>query len=150
MTKKKSIFIVIIILVIDQLTKAIMIDKQIILIPRFIQLRYTQNTGMAFSLGSGNVWIIILLSLAIIAIIIKILVDKKDKMTASTLISLELILSGAISNLIDRVFRGYVVDFIDVSLFNFPTFNIADISITIGVLLLIINVLRQIDYNKGG
>ena len=52
-----------------------------------------------------------------------------------------LILSGSIGNLIDRVFRGYVIDFIDVNLFNFPNFNIADIAITLGIIYLIVLVI---------
>ena len=48
-----------------------------------------------------------------------------------------MILSGGIGNLIDRIVRGYVIDFIDVNLFNFPNFNIADISISIGIISLI-------------
>ena len=59
------------------------------------------------------------------------------------LISLILIAAGGISNLIDRIFRGYVVDFIDVNFFNFPNFNVADISIIIGIGILLIVIIKS-------
>ena len=67
-----------------------------------------------------------------------------------TLISLLLILSGGIGNLIDRLFRGYVIDYIDINILDFPNFNIADISIALGIVLLIIYIIKTMlsDKNK--
>ena len=59
-----------------------------------------------------------------------------------------LILAGGIGNLIDRIFRGYVIDFIDINLFNFPNFNIADMSIVIGVIIIFIMIINSIKEAK--
>lgn len=69
---------------------------------------------------------------------------KFKKINYTTLLALYLIVAGGVSNLIDRIFRGYVIDFIDVNLLSFPNFNIADIFITIGFFVLIIELMREI------
>ena len=61
--------------------------------------------------------------------------ENNEGLEIGVLISLVLILTGGISNLFDRIFRGYVIDFIDTNLLNFPSFNIADISIVIGIVV---------------
>ena len=121
------------IILIDQLVKNMIINKSITIIPNFLSLDYTQNRGGAF--GIGNISIITIFSIAIIIGIIIFLIKENKKI--SNLIPFTLILSGSIGNLIDRIFRGFVIDYIDVNIFNFPNFNIADICIVTGVFLLI-------------
>jgi len=73
--------------------------------------------------------------------IIRFMILQRERMDKKMLISLILIVSGGISNLLDRIFRGFVVDFIDINpIFAFPIFNIADIVLVIGWILLIVNV----------
>ena len=84
------------------------------------------------------------MNIIILGIIIKFIRDKQDKINLKVLVPVVLILSGGIGNLIDRIFRGYVVDFIDVNLFSFPNFNIADISVTIGIILLMIIISKSL------
>lgn len=146
MDKKKLCLIIIpIIMVLDQIAKILMINRKIIIIPELLNFTYTENTGAAFSIGASNSIIIVILNMILIGIIIKIMKDKIKELNNYTWISLNMMLAGGISNLIDRFFRGYVIDFIDVSIFNFPIFNLADISITIGAILLIIMIIKQIE-----
>lgn len=152
MKNKKILLIIlgIVIIALDQITKAILIEKNFIIIPNVLRFTYTENTGAAFGIGSNNLIMVIIVNIIILGIIIKFIKERQEQVNFKILIPLILILSGGISNLIDRIFRGYVVDFIDVNLFNFPHFNIADISITIGIILLIIVILKSIidDYKE--
>lgn len=138
------IIIGIIILILDQISKILLIEKNITIIPSILNFTYTENTGAAFGIGSNNIFFIILINIIILGIIIKFIKERKDDIDFKILIPLVLILSGGIGNLIDRIFRGYVVDFIDINLFDFPNFNIADMSIVIGILLLILVLIKSI------
>ena len=144
MNRKHLIIIIgLIIILLDQITKILVINENIILIPNLLLFTYTQNTGTAFGIGSNNAIIIIILNIIVLGVIIKFLKERKDDVEMNIFISLILIASGGISNLIDRIFRGYVVDFIDVNLFNFPNFNLADISIIIGIGILLIVIIKS-------
>ena len=144
MNKKHLIIIIgLIIILLDQITKILVINENIILIPNLLSFTYTKNTGTAFGIFSNNAIIIIILNIIVLGVIIKFLKERKDDVEMNILISLILIASGGISNLIDRIFRGYVVDFIDVNLFNFPNFNVADISIIIGIGILLIVIIKS-------
>ena len=137
--KLKHYIIGIIIVIIDQLSKFLVIDKNITIIPNFLDFIYTKNTGGAFGIGRIN--FILIISIMIIIGIIIYLIKEHKKIT--NYIPFVLVLSGSIGNLIDRVFRGYVIDFIDVKIFNFPNFNIADISIVSGVIVLLYIILLK-------
>lgn len=139
MKNKKALLIIlgIFIILLDQITKAILIGRNITIIPNILNFTYTENTGVAFGIGSNNLLFIIIVNIILLGIIIKFIKERKEQVNFSILVSLILILSGGIGNLIDRIVRGYVIDFIDINLFNFPNFNIADISISIGIISLI-------------
>lgn len=137
--KLKHYIIGLIIIIVDQLSKVLIINKNISIIPNFLNLTYTKNLGGAF--GFGKQQIIFLLSVILTIGIVIYLIKNKSKIT--NYIPFILIISGSIGNLIDRIFRGYVIDFIDVNIFNFPNFNIADICIVIGVIWLIINIIKK-------
>ena len=145
MKNKKYIIIIfgIAILLIDQLTNALVIEQNLIVIPNIINITYTENTGMAFGIGQNNLFFIIIINIIVLGIIIKKNKEKQEQIDLKILTSLILILSGGIGNLIDRIFRGYVVDFIDINFMSFPNFNIADISITVGILILIISIIKS-------
>jgi signal peptidase II len=139
--KKKYFIILFLLLVFDQISKYIIASnfnlyEKMIIINNFLKLEYIQNTGISFGLFSGNGIIIIIASLLIIGFMIY---DMSKNESNIHKICCTLILSGAIGNLIDRIFRGYVVDFISFTLFNhqMAVFNIADVCIVIGVLLYI-------------
>ena len=142
--KNKRILIIItsIILLIDQLSKIFvlnLVSKSRIIIPKLLEIDIIKNYGVAFGLNNGNFKNIII-TLIIIVIIINFIKNQQKYIDKKMFISLSLILGGGISNLIDRIFRGGVVDFIKVS--TFPIFNIADISIVVGWILLILCVVR--------
>ncbi len=138
--KHKRVWLIILgicIILLDQITKAILIGKNTTVIPNVLNFTYTENTGVAFGIGSNNLLFIIIVNIIVLGMIIKFIKEREEQVNFSILISLILILSGGIGNLIDRIVRGYVIDFIDINVFNFPNFNIADISISIGIISLI-------------
>lgn len=109
-------------------------------IPGVMNLTYVQNTGAAFSMLQGNWLFLIVIPIIVCALGVYILVSKRVKHPLLNW-TFVLILSGAIGNLIDRIFRGYVVDMFEVTLFKFAIFNVADIFITVGAILLFIYIL---------
>ena len=127
--KKQSTLIItgILLIIIDRLTKIFFREKN------FSIFNYSENYNLAFGILKNNIFIIILTLIIIFILISLYLKNKNSKIR----LSLILILSGVISNLVDRIFLGYVIDFIDLGFW--PIFNLADLYSTIGVILLIIN-----------
>lgn len=147
--KKKYLYIILFVIglvFIDQISKLLVVNylnNEIVLINNFFSLEYVKNTGAAFGYFSGNVFLLIIVTIGLIIYLISELKNNIDK-KLNVLFTL-LIISGAIGNLIDRVFRGFVVDFISFILFNsqMPVFNIADIFVTCGVLGLILIMFKE-------
>jgi signal peptidase II len=113
----------------------------ITLIPRVLDLRFTTNSGGAFSLGQSAPWLFITAS---IAVSLAIIVTAFRHSNVGTSVALGLILGGALGNLTDRVVRGphltgHVIDFIDLHLW--PIFNLADSAIVVGAMVLTISSL---------
>ena len=100
------------------------------LFPGVLGLRYTRNTGMAFSLLNGHPWLLGLLSLIILAGAFFFL--RKKEIPRLPFIGLMLMAGGAAGNMTDRLFLGYVPDMIEVLFVQFAVFNVADAAITIG------------------
>lgn len=127
----------------DQLVKnwaaSTLINGDITLIENVLYLKYTENTGVAFSMFSDSRWVLVgITSVMLIAVLAFFLSGKvTDKFE---IISLAMIMAGGVGNLIDRINLGYVIDYIDVRIINFAIFNIADMCITIGAALLCISV----------
>ena len=142
MKHKKTFLILlgIIIVFLDQITKYILIGKNLTIIPNILNFTYTENTGVAFGIGANNIFLTIIVNIIVLGVIIDCI--RKNQTDFKILIPLILIFSGGVGNLIDRIFRGYVIDFIDINLFNFPNFNIADICITTGIIFLIIIIIK--------
>ena len=125
-------------ILIDQLVKlaAIMQDRM------SENNKIIENFGGAFGIGGNNTLFFILANFVILGIIIKFILVQKDRVDKKTLISYTFVLAGGFSNLIDRICRGFVIDYIDISrFFKFPIFNIADIYIFVGWVLLFISIL---------
>lgn len=139
-------FTVILLVVLDQLTKLAAYEYlklNSIIINDFFSLTLAQNHGAAFSfLADQDGWQRYFLSgiSAIVSIIISVWMFKTPLKYKAKLLSLTLILSGAIGNMTDRITNGFVIDFLDFhySTWHFPIFNIADILISIGAIFLII------------
>ncbi|MBQ3415695.1 MAG: signal peptidase II [Clostridia bacterium] len=137
--KKVHYMLGIMIVLIDQLLKIFYIGKNITIIPNVLNIEYTENIAGAF--GIGKRYIVLTVSILIILGLIVYLIKENKKIP--NYFPFILILAGSIGNLIDRIFRGYVIDFIDVSILNFPKFNIADISIVLGIFWLIILMIMK-------
>lgn len=109
-------------------------------IPGFINFIHVENKGAAWGMFAGRSIFLIILSIAIISLYIAFYVLKVRKMKEKTSIILNIsvgfIAGGCIGNLIDRIFLGYVRDFINFQFFNFPVFNIADIAVCLSVVLM--------------
>ena len=148
---KKTILISILILLLDIITKQLVITnllehQSITIINNFFSITYAKNTGVAFSFLEGYLPLVILItSIIIISILIYINKNTPNKYES---ICYGLILGGALGNLLDRIIYGYVIDFLDFTIFNYnyPIFNIADTFIVIGILILIILSFKE---NKG-
>ena len=119
------------------ITTNLLLGQSIPLIDNVFHLTYVRNTGAAFSILAGQRWFLVLLPAIVVAVILGYIIVKKPKNNL-LMLSLSMIVSGGIGNLIDRIRFGYVVDFFDFCLINFPVFNVADIWVTLGATLFII------------
>ena len=138
--KRKFLIVVAVILflvLIDQVMKIVGTNYNGKIIPGILNFTTVHNTGGAFGVGQNSTFTFIITNIIVLGIIIKFMLMQEQQIDKKTYFSLCLILAGGIGNVIDRLFRGYVVDFIDVSpMFSFPKFNIADIYIVLGWILL--------------
>jgi|TARA_B100001063_G_C16754322_1_gene552194 signal peptidase II len=134
------------IILVDQLTKSLatknLLYGEYVNIFSGLNLILVHNTGAAFSFlsdaGGWQRWLFLLVSLSVSIILIIWIFRLKEQQLLESL-SLALILGGAIGNLVDRIFLGYIIDFIDIYYKNYhwPVFNVADASITLGVVFFI-------------
>lgn len=140
--KKISILIMVCILIFiiiaDLITKYYTVGINQELIPGFIKIFYTQNTGAAWSIFSGSQVALIIISVIAVILITSYSIFQKTTVSKFLYISFGFILGGALGNLLDRITYGYVRDFIKLEFMNFPVFNIADAALTIGVILMCI------------
>ena len=133
------------IVLIDQFTKyLIFYNHKIFLNKDFLlfKLDFVKNYGAAFDIFSGNRIFLSLISI-FFSILLIYLIFKKNTLNSIDLYSYSFILGGTIGNGIDRIYKGFVVDFINLNIINFPVFNIADISINIGFIFLLYNIFKN-------
>lgn len=149
------IILSIIFLIIDQITKILVVNslvpgENIEIIKNIFSIIYTNNTGAAFSILLGKRIFLIVVAVLIIGVLLYYI--KRNKIEKKIdIIALSFVIGGSLGNLIDRIVRGYVIDFISIKIgnYNFPIFNVADILIVIGVFLLLLSSRRrQSDDNK--
>ena len=136
-----SIFIVLI----DQFTKYLMFHNKKLFINKdflLFKLDFVKNYGAAFNIFSGSRIFLSLISI-LFSILLIYLIFKKNTLNTFDLYSYSFILGGTIGNGIDRLFKGFVVDFINLNIINFPVFNIADISINIGFIFLLYSIFKN-------
>ncbi len=150
---KKILTVSIIALAIDQITKTIAalcigLNESISVIPKFFYLTLVHNEGAAWGLFSNTKVVILIGTLIALIVIYRFIYCFKENKRNN--LAFGLLIGGLGGNLIDRVFTGYVIDFFDFYIFgyDYPVFNIADICIVIGVILLIIAVLKGEDTNE--
>ena len=136
-----SIFIVLI----DQFTKYLMFyNKKFFINKDFLlfKLDFVKNYGAAFNIFSGSRIFLSLISI-LFSILLIYLIFTKNTLNSFDLYSYSFILGGTVGNGIDRIYKGFVVDFINLNIINFPVFNIADISINIGFIFLLYNIFKN-------
>lgn len=100
-------------------------------LPYLVELTYVQNTGAAFSMFEEHTWLLALVSLVMSAVLAVALWKNFFRHPLGK-VTLTLLLAGAVGNLIDRVFRGFVVDMFNVLFMHFAVFNVADICVVVG------------------
>ncbi len=142
------------VLVLDQITK-IVVDKSMTLhqsveiLPNFAHLTYLRNTGAAFGFLAGRNSSLRIAFFGLISVVaigcITYLLRSLGPRQKTLLVSLSLILGGAVGNLIDRLRLGEVIDFVDLHWYHYhwPAFNVADSAISIGVVVLFVQMLRK-------
>jgi signal peptidase II len=153
--RNKYYLIALLILVIDQVTKwiartSLAGSSAVEIIPGYLRLSYASNTGVAFGLfhDVNSAWKpYILGALAIVAIVVIFIYGKRTSPDRNLLHwALAITMGGILGNFVDRVFNGYVVDFIEFHIhetFYWPTFNVADSAISIGIALLLIDTVKN-------
>ena len=130
----------------DQITKYIVVQELKPIgahsfIDGLIGFTYVENTGAAFGMMKGFRWGFILLSSVAIVAIVIYLVKCRKKVPPLLGVALAMIVGGGIGNQIDRIANGFVVDFLEFQFMEFAVFNIADCFVTIGALLVILDIL---------
>ena len=136
-----SIFIVLI----DQFTKYLIFNNQKLFISKdflLFRLEFVKNYGAAFNIFSGSRIFLSIISI-IFSIILINLILRKNSSKLIDLFSYSFFLGGTIGNGIDRIIKGFVIDFINLNIINFPVFNIADISINVGFIFLLYRIFKN-------
>ena len=140
----------------DQLTKWLAVvnlqgKPSFPLWPEVFHFTYAENTGMAFGMLKDHRWVFMVFStVAIIGLAVYLFRFRPESRWLQ--VSMAFIIGGGIGNMIDRVFLGYVVDFLDFTLINFAIFNVADSFVCIGagmmIVYLVIDLIREIKLEK--
>lgn len=141
------IIIVFILIAIDQITKYIAVNNlkplgSISIIDKILSFTFVENRGAAFGIFQGKTLLLSIITICILIAIIYLYSQlPKTKVYRCIRFCLVLIASGAVGNLIDRLLRGYVIDFFHATFINFPVFNVADIYVVVGAILMAIIVI---------
>ncbi|WP_429970909.1 signal peptidase II [Fructilactobacillus sp. Tb1] len=133
-------------LIVDQLVKLLTrmnlnLGQEVTFIPGVLSFTYLQNTGAAWSFMEGNSIFFVIVALFAICIFSYLLLKNQDNKIMS--LGVILMLTGTLGNLFDRIFKGFVTDMIKIDFINFPIFNIADMSLTFGVIILLFSLLKE-------
>ncbi len=143
LSRFKYLIVISILCFLDQYSKiyiSLNINKLINKDLLILTIEYIRNYGAAFNILSGSRLFLSLISIISTIILMYLIFIRKDKRINKY--GLSFIVAGSIGNGVDRIFYGYVIDFIKIKFVDFPVFNIADIAINIGILVMIINYFR--------
>ena len=141
--------------ILDQVSKILVrthipLHGSVEFLPGIMDFTYVQNTGMAFSMFAEHTWVLALLSAVVTAFLLYLLVKRVISHPLGA-IPLALVIAGAIGNLIDRVFLGFVTDMFRTLFMNFAVFNVADIFVVVGGIALCVYYIFFFDkYEKKG
>lgn len=134
-------------IILDQVSKAVVVaaiepGRTVTVVPGLLSITHSTNTGAAFGLLRGSGQVVFLAALVIVVVIMVWFFYSREKMGAGSFVGLALVIGGAAGNLVDRIFRGKVIDFIDLGWW--PVFNLADIAIVTGVIIVVISYGREL------
>lgn len=140
-----SALIIALLVVIDQISKVIAYNTLAVngnastIKNAVFSFYYVENTGISFSMLNSKMTLIIIITTIILICLLYVLIKTPKTLYYMPFsITLSVIVAGAIGNLYDRIFRGYVIDFIMLEFISFPVFNFADIFVCVGLLVLVI------------
>ena len=146
----KNVYLVsLVLIIIDQFIKAVVSYKMHLydsytLIRDFLDINLVHNTGAAFSLLQGGRVFLVMVAVLVVALV-TVYIYSSEYVDDGKIFIYGLLLGGIIGNLIDRIVRGYVVDYISFTIFNykFPVFNFADICIVFAVILVVVGTIKE-------
>ena len=144
-TKLYFLFLSIFVILIDQFTKYLMFFNYKILVNKnflLFRLDFVKNYGAAFNIFSGSRIFLSIISIIFSIILINLILSKNSS-NLIDLFSYSFFLGGTVGNGIDRISKGYVIDFINLNFIDFPVFNIADISINIGFIIILFRIFKK-------
>ena len=122
---------------------------EFIKITGFFDITHIHNFGVSFGLFSGTIspLYLIIIGLLVVSFIVYLLLNAQDKLEQ---LGLLIIICGALANIIDRFLNGYVIDFIylHINQYYWPAFNFADIYISIGIIMILLNIIKKLNKNK--
>ncbi len=151
---KKTYVIAIFILLFDQISKSLIeiyfkLNESFVIVKDFFNITVAHNTGGAWSILNNHSYLFIIFSVVALIVLIRFMFQFKNNLRNN--IAFACTVAGIMSNLADRLFLGYVRDFLDFKVlgYDYPIFNIADIAIVVGVLLLIVAILKGEDKKDG-
>ncbi len=151
---KKTYVIAIFILLFDQLSKSLIeiyfkLNESFVIVKDFFSITVAHNTGGAWSILNNHSYLFIIFSVVALIVLIRFMFQFKNNLRNN--IAFACTVAGIMSNLADRLFLGYVRDFLDFTVlgYDYPIFNIADIAIVVGVLLLIVAIVKGEDKKDG-
>lgn len=151
--KFKIILIAVISVILDQIIKYLIISKYTLykknpVIEGFFNITYVQNRGAAWGILNNNIILLVVITVLALGFICSF-IFKESNIKKLDIVLYGMLLGGIIGNFIDRIFRGYVIDFLDFIIFgyDFPVFNIADMLIVISVGIMIVTYWRSRNEN---
>ncbi len=151
---KKTYVIAIFILLFDQISKSLIeiyfkLNESFVIVKDFFNITVAHNTGGAWSILNNHSYLFIVFSVIALIVLIRFMFQFKNNLRNN--IAFACTVAGIMSNLADRLFLGYVRDFLDFKIlgYDYPIFNIADIAIVVGVLLLIVAIFKGEDKKYG-
>ncbi|MCD8037111.1 MAG: signal peptidase II [Clostridiales bacterium] len=151
------IILAVVLITVDQITKYIALTRlkpvgNVTFIKGFMDFTFVENRGAAFGILNGKTWLLLIIAVIICVVLIAAMKKMPDTKEYKWLKwTLMLIVAGAVGNIIDRLVRGYVVDFFEFTFMTWPVFNMADIYVVVGTILmaiLVLFVIKDDDNNK--
>ena len=145
MIKKKVMFLIPLLVVLDAVSKYLALGVNREIIPGFFYIAYTENRGVIFGIFQDNLWVTLLLPFLLSVVLVYLVIKSASRVES---LGYSLILSGIVGNLVDRFLYGFVVDFIYFKIYPeyaISLFNLADLFTVLGLLLIVVHSFRKND-----